>query len=202
MSILFIGKPAPDFSAKAVMPDNSFQNDFNLKTYLKNSKGILFFYPLDFTFVCPSEIISFHNKIGEFAAKKTKIIGVSVDSHFSHLAWKNTPHNKGGVGRIQFPLVSDLSKSISKHYHVLNEEEGISMRGTFFIDENFILRHMLVNDLPIGRSVEEALRIVDAWDHFNEFGEVCPAGWQKGDEAMQATSEGVADYLASNADKL
>ncbi|MDX1916446.1 MAG: peroxiredoxin [Rickettsiaceae bacterium] len=198
---IFVGKMAPDFTAKAVMADNQIQSDFNLQSYLKNSRGIVFFYPLDFTFVCPSEIISFHNKISEFAHRKTKLLGISVDSHYSHLAWKNTPHNKGGVGRIQFPLVSDLNKNISKSFNVLNDD-GISMRGTFFIDENFVLRHMIVNDLPLGRSVDEALRIIDAWDHFTQFGEVCPAGWKKGEDAMQPSSEGVADYLASNADKL
>ncbi len=201
MTDLFVGKTAPNFTAKAVMTDNTIQNDFNAESYFKNTRGIIFFYPLDFTFVCPSEIISFHNRISEFTSRKTKIVGISVDSHFSHLAWKNAPYNKGGIGRIQFPLVSDLNKSISKDYRVLNDE-GISMRGTFFIDENFVLRHMIVNDLSIGRSTDEALRIIDAWDHFCEHGEVCPAGWRKGEEAMQATQEGVSDYLASNADKL
>lgn len=198
---LFVGKEAPDFTAKAVMPDNSFDVNFNLKNYAKKGKIVLFFYPLDFTFVCPSEIIAFHNKISDFASRKTQVVGVSVDSHFSHLAWKNTPYNKGGVGNIQFPLVSDLKKDISKSYNVLNDE-GIAMRGTFFIDENFILRHILVNDLPLGRSVEEMLRLIDAWDHHKQYGEVCPAGWQKGEDAMSATAAGVADYLASNAEKL
>lgn len=198
---IFVSKLAPDFTAKAVMMDNQIQNDFNLQSYLKNSRGIIFFYPLDFTFVCPSEIIAFHNHIADFSARKTKIVGISVDSHFSHIAWKNTPYNKGGIGRIQFPLVSDLNKDIAKSYNVLNDD-GIAMRGTFFIDENFILRHMIVNDLPLGRNVDEALRIIDAWDHFSQFGEVCPVGWRKGDEAMQPSQEGVSDYLASNADKL
>ncbi len=198
---LFVGNAAPDFTAKAVMHDNSIENEFNLKQYCKNHKCVLFFYPLDFTFVCPSEIIAFHNKLGEFTARQTKIISISVDSHFSHLAWKNTPYNKGGVGNIQFPMVSDLTKNISKAYNVLNND-GIAVRGTFFIDENFILRHMLVNDLPLGRSVEEMIRLIDAWDHHTQHGEVCPAGWHKGQDAMSATSEGVSDYLASNADKL
>lgn len=201
MENLFVGKTAPDFTAKAVMPDNSIEHEFNLKHYCRGNKCVLFFYPLDFTFVCPSEIIAFHNRLGDFAARQTKVVGISVDSHFSHLAWKNTPYNKGGVGNIQFPLVSDLTKKISSAYNVLNED-GISMRGTFFLDEHFILRHMLINDLPLGRSVEEMLRLLDAWDHHAQFGEVCPAGWNKGEEAMTATSEGVSDYLASNADKL
>lgn len=201
MSSIFVSKIAPDFRAKAVMPDNSFDNEFSLKNYASGQKIVLFFYPLDFTFVCPSEIIAFHNRIGEFAARKTKILGISVDSHFTHLAWKNTPYNKGGIGNIQFPLVSDLTKEASKLYNVLNDE-GVALRGTFFIDENFILRHMIVNDLPLGRSVEEMIRLIDAWDHHTQYGEVCPAGWHKGDEAMSASAEGVSDYLSSNADKL
>jgi peroxiredoxin (alkyl hydroperoxide reductase subunit C) len=201
MSGIFVGKTAPDFKAKAVMPDNSFEHEFSLKQYSSGQKCVLFFYPLDFTFVCPSEIIAFHNRIGEFASRKTKVVGVSVDSHFSHLAWKNTSYNKGGIGNIQYPLVSDLTKDISKAYHVLNDD-GVALRGTFFIDENFVLRHILVNDLPLGRSVEEVLRLIDAWDHHTQYGEVCPAGWHKGQDAMSANADGVSDYLASNADKL
>ncbi len=197
----FVGKEAPDFIAKAVMPDNEIEYEFSLKDYANGSKIVLFFYPLDFTFVCPSEIIAFHNRLGEFSARNTKIIGVSVDSHFSHLAWKNTPHSKGGIGNIQFPLVADLNKFVSRAYNVLNDD-GISMRGTFLIDEDFILRHMLVNDLPLGRNVDETLRMIDALDFHRENGEVCPAGWNKGDEAMTPSSEGVSDYLASNAEKL
>ena len=200
MDTLFVGKTAPDFTAKTVMPDNSIE-DLNLKLYANNHKCVLFFYPLDFTFVCPSEIIAFHNRLGDFASKQTKVLGISVDSHFSHLAWKNTPHNKGGVGNVQFPLVSDLTKNIAKSYNVLNND-GVALRGTFFIDEHFVLRHMLVNDLPLGRSVDEMLRLIDAWDHHTQYGEVCPAGWNKGKDAMKATGDGVADYLASNAEKL
>jgi len=197
---IFVGKTACDFNAKAVMPDNSIE-EISLKKYIGGHKCIIFFYPLDFTFVCPSEIIAFNNRLGEFEARKTKIVGISVDSHFSHLAWKNTTYNKGGIGNIQFPLVSDLTKAISKSYNVLNDD-GVSLRGTFFIDENFILRHMLINDLPLGRSVEETLRLIDAWDHHSQYGEVCPAGWHKGSEGMTASTEGVSDYLASNAEKL
>jgi peroxiredoxin (alkyl hydroperoxide reductase subunit C) len=201
MTNLFVGKAAPDFTAKAVMPDNSFEHEFSLKQYAAGQKCVLFFYPLDFTFVCPSEIIAFHNRIGEFSSRKTKVVGVSVDSHFSHLAWKNTPYNKGGIGNIQYPLISDLTKNISKSYQVLNDD-GIALRGTFFIDENFILRHILINDLPLGRSVDEVIRLIDAWDHHTQYGEVCPAGWNKGQDAMSANADGVSDYLASNADKL
>ena len=197
----FVGKEAPNFKSKAIMPDNEIEFEFDLKEYADGNKVVVFFYPLDFTFVCPSEIIAFHNRLGEFASHKTKVVAVSVDSHFSHLAWKNMSHNKGGIGNVQFPMVSDLNKFISRSYNVLNDD-GISMRGTFVIDENFILRHMHVNDLPLGRNVDEVLRLLQAIDHHSEYGEVCPAGWSKGKEAMTASSEGVADYLASNADKL
>jgi len=197
----FIGKPAPDFEAKVVMPDNSIVSDFNLKKYLKGHKGILFFYPLDFTFVCPSEIIAFNNRLGEFSTRNTKVIAVSVDSHFSHHAWKAMPVNKGGIGNIQFPLVSDLKKSISTAYNVLNED-GVSYRATFLIDEGFNIRHFLVNDLPLGRNVDETLRMIDALEHYSTHGEVCPAGWKKGDQGMSPTHQGVSDYLTSNAERL
>lgn len=197
----FIGKPAPDFEAKVVMPDNSIVADFNLKKYLKGHKGIVFFYPLDFTFVCPSEIIAFNNRLGEFSARNTKIVAVSVDSHFSHHAWKAMPVNKGGIGNIQFPLVSDLKKSISNAYNVLNED-GVSYRATFLIDEEFNIRHFLINDLPLGRNVDETLRMIDALEHHSTHGEVCPAGWKKGDQGMSPTHQGVSDYLTSNAERL
>jgi peroxiredoxin 2/4 len=201
MTEIFVGNEAPNFIAKAVMPDNSFDDNFDLKSYAAGNKLVVFFYPLDFTFVCPSEIIAFDNRLGEFTSRKTKVVGISVDSHFSHLAFKNTAHNKGGIGNIQYPLISDLTKSISKDYRVLTNA-GISLRGSFFIDQNFVLRHMIVNDLPLGRSVDEMLRLIDAWDHHTEYGEVCPAGWSKGKEGMTATKEGVADFLSSNAEKL
>lgn len=197
----FIGKEAPNFVANAVMPDNSIDDSFNLKEYLHGQKAIIFFYPLDFTFVCPSEIIAFNNRLSEFYARNTKIIAISVDSHFSHHAWKSMPVNKGGIGDIKFPIVSDLKKEISNAYDVLNEN-GIAYRATFLIDENFHIRHYLVNDLPLGRNVNEALRMIDALDHFTKNGEVCPAGWKKGDHAMDPTPQGVADYLTSHAETL
>ncbi len=200
MAVL-VGMPAPDFTAKAVMPDNEINESFNLKSYLKGDVGVLFFYPLDFTFVCPSEIIAFNNRLAEFASRGVKLIGISVDSHFTHLAWKNTAVEKGGIGNIKFPLVSDLSKQIARDYDVLVNEE-VALRGTFMIDRHGVVRHQVVNDLPLGRNVSEALRMVDALLFHEQYGEVCPAGWNKGDEGMKATSEGVADYLTSNADKL
>ncbi len=198
---IFVGRAAPDFTAKAIMPDNSIEHEFNLKQYAKGHLCVVFFYPLDFTFVCPSEILSFNNRLNEFANKNTRIVAVSVDSHFCHLAWKNTSTRDGGIGDIQFPIVSDIKKDISKMYNVLNDD-GISMRGTFIIDTHFTLRHSLVNDLPLGRNVAETLRTVDAIHHHNEHGEVCPAGWHKGFEAMSANHEGVKKFLAANANKI
>lgn len=198
---IFIGKDAPDFTAKAVMPDDSIDTNFNLRNYLKGHKGVLFFYPLDFTFVCPSEIIAFNNRLGEFNSRGAKVISVSVDSHFAHHAWKSMSVTKGGIGNVQFPMVADLSKEISRSYNVLSEE-SIAFRGTFLIDENFKIRHYLVNDLPLGRNIDETLRMVDALDYHNAHGEVCPAGWKKGDHGMNPTKQGVADYLSSNAEEL
>ena len=200
MSVL-VGKTAPDFTATAVMPDNSFDDAFNLKKYLKGKNGIVFFWPLDFTFVCPSEIIAFHNRIKEFKLRKTEVIGVSVDSHFTHFAWKQTPVEKGGIGNVQFPMVADLTKSIARDYDVLINE-SIALRGTFLIDSNFTVRHQLVNDLPLGRNVDEAIRMVDALQFHEKHGEVCPANWKKGDKGMNASPEGVAAYLTENAGKL
>jgi peroxiredoxin (alkyl hydroperoxide reductase subunit C) len=199
--VAFVSKEAPNFVAKAVLQDNSINYEFNLKEYAKDSKCVLFFYPLDFTFVCPSEIIAFNNRLDEFEARNTKVVGVSVDSHFSHLQWKSTPYNKGGIGDLQYPLVSDLCKNVSRSFNVLNED-GVALRGTFLIDEHFIIRHISINDLPVGRNVDEILRIIDAIDYHEENGEVCPAGWMKGKEGMTATKEGVIDYLTSNADRL
>jgi peroxiredoxin (alkyl hydroperoxide reductase subunit C) len=192
-----VTKPAPDFTATAVMPDNSFNENFTLSGY-KGKYVVLFFYPLDFTFVCPSEIIAFNDKLGEFHARNCEVIGVSVDSHFSHWAWKNTPVNKGGIGNIQYPLVADITKNIARDYGVLFNE-AIALRGLFIIDKEGIVRHALVNDLPLGRSVDEALRVLDALQFTEEFGEVCPANWSKGKEGMKPNAEGVAEYLAKHA---
>ncbi len=193
-----VTKPAPDFTATAVMPDNSFKEDFTLSSY-KGKYVCLFFYPLDFTFVCPSEILAFDKRLQEFKDKNCEVIGVSVDSHFTHLAWKNTPVEKGGIGNIQYPLVADLSKKISLSYGVLLEDVGVALRGLFLIDKEGIIRHQLVNDLPLGRSVDEALRILEAIQFHEQHGEVCPANWKPGEEAMKPTPEGVAEYLKKHA---
>ncbi len=193
----FVGEEAPEFKATAVMADNTFKNDFQLSDF-KGKYVLLFFYPLDFTFVCPSEIIAFNKKLDEFKSRNVEVIGVSTDSHFSHWAWKNTPVNTGGIGDIQFPLVADLTKEISADYGVLLEG-GMALRGTFLIDKEGMVQHMSVNNLGLGRSVDEALRMIDALQHLEEHGEVCPANWSKGDDAMTPTADGVAKYLSDNA---
>ena len=200
MSVL-VGKEAPDFTATAVMADNSIKADFNLKSHIKGKMGVLFFWPLDFTFVCPSEIIAFDNRIEEFKKRGAELIGVSVDSQFTHFAWKNTPVEKGGIGNIRFPMVADLTKSIARDYDVLLNN-SIAFRGTFLIDKKGIVRHQVVNDLPLGRNVEETLRMIDALVFHEEHGEVCPANWKKGDAGMKATAEGVASYLKEKAKAL
>jgi peroxiredoxin (alkyl hydroperoxide reductase subunit C) len=191
-----VTKEAPDFTAQAVMPDNSFA-ELKLSSY-RGKYVVLFFYPLDFTFVCPSEIIAFDAVLAKFQKKNAEVIGVSVDSHFTHLAWKNTPRDQGGIGPIRYPLVSDLDKNIARKYGVLLDA-GIALRGLFLIDKGGVVRHALINDLPLGRSVDEALRLLDALQFVEQHGEVCPANWREGDEAMKPTADGVAAYLAKHA---
>jgi len=197
MSVI-VTQPAPDFEATAVMPDGTFNEKFRLSDYKGKKYVVLFFYPLDFTFVCPSEILAFDKKIKEFEERNVQVIGVSVDSHFCHWAWRNTPVEKGGIGSVKFPLVADITKQISRDYGVLFNE-AVALRGLFLIDKDGIVRHALINDLPLGRNVDEAIRIVDALQHFEKHGEVCPANWRKGEEAMKPSAEGVAEYLAKHA---
>jgi len=191
-----VTKPAPDFTAVAVMPDNTFNEKFSLSEY-RGKYVILFFYPLDFTFVCPSEIIAFDKAIDRFKEKNCEVIGVSIDSQFTHLAWKSSPVVAGGIGNINYPLVADLDKEISRQYGVLLPE-GIALRGTFLIDKEGIIRHMVLNDLPLGRSIEEAIRMVDALQFHEQHGDVCPANWKQGEEGMKPTADGVADYLSKH----
>ena len=188
-----VTQQAPDFTAVAVMPDNSFKEDFTLSAF-RGKYVLLFFYPLDFTFVCPSEIIAFDKALARFKEKNCEVIAVSVDSQYSHWAWKNTPVNSGGIGNIQYPLVADLGKSISRDYGVLLPE-GLALRGTFLIDKQGIIRHITINDLPLGRNVEESLRLIDALQFHEQHGDVCPANWKEGEDAMTPTAAGVADYL-------
>jgi peroxiredoxin (alkyl hydroperoxide reductase subunit C) len=191
-----VTKPAPDFSAQAVMPDNSFA-ELKLSSY-RGKYVVLLFYPLDFTFVCPSEIIAFDKALDKFKVKNAEVVGISVDSHFTHLAWKNTAPSQGGIGEISYPLVADLNKNISRDYGLLFDD-SVALRGLFLIDKEGVIRHAVINDLPLGRNVDEALRMLDALRFTEEHGEVCPANWREGEEAMKPTAEGVAEYLAAHA---
>ena len=194
MSVL-VTKEAPDFTAQAVLENDAIE-ELSLSSY-RGKYVVLFFYPLDFTFVCPSEILAFNREVEEFRKRNAELIGVSVDSQYTHFAWRNTAVENGGIGSIHFPLVADLDKSISDAYGVLLPD-GISLRGVFLIDKEGIVRHQLVNDLPLGRSVEEVIRLLDALQFTEKYGEVCPANWKPGEEAMKPTAEGVAEYLAKN----
>ena len=198
---MLVTKKAPDFTAKAVLADGQIVDNFNLYENIGEKGAVLFFYPLDFTFVCPSEIIAFSHRIEEFSSRGINVIGVSVDSQYSHFAWRETPVENGGIGRIKYPLVADLSKQISKDYDVLFGE-SVALRGSFLIDKDGTVRHAVINDLPLGRNIDEMIRMVDAMLFTNEHGEVCPAGWSKGQEGMKADTAGVAEYLAKNAEKL
>lgn len=193
---MLVGKKAPEFSASAVV-NSEIVNDFSLEQYLGRQYVLLFFYPKDFTFVCPTELIGFQNALPEFEKRHTAVVGCSTDSEFCHWAWANTPRNQGGIQGVTYPLVADINKEIAAKFDVLAEEgDRVAYRGLFLIDKEGVVRHMLINDMPLGRSIDEAIRIVDALQHFEQFGEVCPMGWHKGETAMQATHEGVAGYLA------
>ncbi len=200
MAVL-VTQPAPDFTAAAVMPNNTIEENFNLKSHINGKYAVLFFYPLDFTFVCPSEILAFDHRMKEFKDRNVEVIAVSVDSQFTHLAWKNTPVEKGGLGNVQFPMVADLSHAIARDYDVLIGDK-VALRGSFLIDTNGIVRHQVINDLPLGRDVDEMIRMIDALQFTEQHGEVCPAGWNKGKAGMKASPEGVAEYLAEHASEL
>ena len=214
---MLVTKKAPEFKTQAVMPDNTIQ-EVSLSDY-KGKKVVLFFYPLDFTFVCPTELLAFDKRLSEFESRGVQVLGCSVDSRWSHLAWKNTDINNGGIGNIQYPLLQDLDKSIARNYDVLvgasdvmvETEEGlettsiggaVALRGSYLIDEEGVIRHAVLNDLPLGRNIDEMLRMIDALSHHQKHGEVCPAGWKDGDTAMAESPEGVSSYLSDNSDKL
>lgn len=200
MSVL-VGKKAPEINAPAVMADGSINPSFSLADY-KDKYIVLFFYPLDFTFVCPTELIAFSHRIDEFEKRNVQVIGCSIDSQFTHLAWRNTPVNEGGIGPVKYPLVADIKHEICRNYDVELDPAGVALRGSFLIDREGLVRHQVVNDLPLGRNIDEMLRMVDALQFHEKYGEVCPAGWNKGDQGMVANGEGVASYLAEQAVKL
>ncbi|NGX28550.1 MAG: putative peroxiredoxin [Candidatus Anoxychlamydiales bacterium] len=191
-----VGKKAPEFKSKAVIK-NKFDEDFSLSNY-HGRYVIFFFYPLDFTFVCPTELHAFQEKLEAFKKKDAQVVGCSVDSIYSHFAWLDTPKDKGGIKGVEYPLVADITKNISRDYGVLNEDEGIAYRGLFLIDKEGIVRHEIINDLFLGRSVDEALRVLDALICFETHGEVCPANWHLGEKTLKPTQEGVAEYLSHN----
>ncbi len=199
MSVL-VGKPAPDFTAEAVLGNNEIKS-FSFSKETKGKYAVLFFYPLDFTFVCPSELIAFDHRLEEFKKRGVEVIGCSIDSQFTHLAWKNTPVDKGGIGQVKYTLVADVKHAICQAYDV-EAGAGVAFRGSFLIDKAGVVRHQVVNDLPLGRDIDEMLRMVDALQFTEEHGEVCPAGWKKGKAGMNASTAGVAKYLAEHAKEL
>lgn len=198
---VLVGQEAPDFTAAAVLGSGEIVDNFNFKEATKGKYAVVFFYPLDFTFVCPSELIAFDHRLAEFKAKNVEVIGISIDSHFTHAAWRNTPVNQGGIGQVGYTLVADIKHEICQSFGV-EAAGGVAYRGSFLIDKNGVVRHMVVNDLPLGRNVDEMLRMVDALQFTEEHGEVCPAGWNKGKAGMKASTQGVADYLANHAKDL
>ncbi|MBZ7938499.1 MULTISPECIES: peroxiredoxin [Campylobacter] len=198
---MIVTKKALDFTAPAVLGNNEIVQDFNLYKNIGSKGAVVFFYPKDFTFVCPSEIIAFDKRYQEFKDRGIEVIGISGDNEFSHFAWKNTPVNQGGIGQVKFPLVADLTKQIARNFDVLYAE-AVALRGSFLLDADGTVRHAVINDLPLGRNIDEMIRMVDTMLFTNEHGEVCPAGWNKGDEGMKADPKGVAEYLNKNESKL
>ncbi len=201
MSVL-VGKQAPDFTVPAVLADGEIVDSFSFSEATKEKYAVVFFYPLDFTFVCPSELIALDHRMDEFKSRGVEVIAVSIDSHFTHNAWRNTAINEGGIGQVGYTMAADLDHQICKNYDVEAETPAVAYRGSFLIDQNGLVRHQVVNDLPLGRNIDEMIRMVDALQFHEEHGEVCPAGWTKGDSGMNASPEGVAEYLGNNADKL
>ena len=200
MAVL-VGKKAPTFKAAAVLGNGEIDNNFDFAQAVQGKYAVVFFYPMDFTFVCPSELIAFDRRIEEFNKRNVEVIGVSIDSEFVHSAWRNTPVNNGGIGPVRYTLIADTKREIMQAYDV-ESEGGVAFRGSFLIDREGIVRHQIVNDLPLGRDIGELLRVIDALQFTEEHGEVCPAGWNKGDKGMKPSTAGVADYLSQNADKL
>lgn len=201
MTIL-VGRKAPDFTAAAVLADGRIVDDFQLSDAIKGKYGLVFFYPLDFTFVCPSELIALDHRMKKFKELGVEVIAVSIDSQFTHKAWRSTSINEGGIGEVAYNLVADIKHSICQAYGVEHPSAGVALRAAFVIDKDGIVRSQIVNDLPVGRSIDELIRIIDAIQYHEKHGEVCPAGWQKGDKGMVATAEGVSNYLENYAEAL
>ena len=200
--MVLVTRQAPDFTSSAVLGNGEIVNNFNFKKHVNGKAAVLFFYPLDFTFVCPSELIAFDHRYEEFKKRGVEVVGVSIDSEFTHNAWRNTPTENGGIGAVKYALAADVKHDIAKAYGIEHPEDGVALRASFLIDKNGVVRHQVVNDLPLGRNIDEMLRMVDALQFHEEHGEVCPAQWEKGKEGMKDSPEGVAKYLKQNADKL
>jgi peroxiredoxin (alkyl hydroperoxide reductase subunit C) len=201
MTIL-VGRSAPDFTASAVLGTGEITNSFHLAEVIKDKYAFVFFYPLDFTFVCPSELIAIDNRIEEFNDRNTVVIGISIDSQFTHNAWRKTPVQEGGIGAVRYPLVADVNHQICQAYGVEHPTAHIALRGAFLIDKQGVVRSQIVNDLPLGRNIDEMIRLVDALQFHEKHGEVCPAGWNKGSTGIKPTEKGIADFLAGNAEVL
>lgn len=199
---VLVGREAPDFTAAAVLGNGEIVDNFNFKEATAGKMAVVFFYPLDFTFVCPSELIAFDHRLKDFTDRGVEVIGVSIDSQFSHNAWRNTPVKDGGIGPVGYALVADVKHEICQAFDVEHPDAGVAFRGSFLIDQEGNVRHQVVNDLPLGRNIDEMLRMVDALKFHQEHGEVCPAGWNEGDKGMNASPDGVAKYLSEEADKL
>jgi len=202
MTMVLVTRQAPDFTSSAVLGNGEIVDNFNFKKHIEGKAAVLFFYPLDFTFVCPSELIAFDHRYEEFKKRGVEVVGVSIDSQFTHNAWRNTPTENGGIGAVKYALAADVKHDIAKAYGIEHPEAGVALRASFLIDKNGVVRHQVVNDLPLGRNIDEMLRMVDALQFHEEHGEVCPAQWEKGKEGMKDNPEGVAKYLKQNADKL
>ena len=200
--MVLVTRQAPDFTAAAVLGNGEIVENFNFKRHISGKPAVVFFWPLDFTFVCPSELIAFDHRYKEFQARGVEVVGVSIDSQFTHNAWRKTPTDKGGIGEVQYAMVADVKHDIAKAYGIEHPEAGVALRASFLIDKNGVVRHQVVNDLPLGRNIDEMLRMVDALQFLEEHGEVCPAQWSKGKEGMKDNPEGVASYLKKNADSL
>ncbi|XZG71911.1 peroxiredoxin [Chitinibacteraceae bacterium HSL-7] len=198
MAVL-VGKQAPDFTASAVLGNGEIVDAYNLTQAKEGKYAVVFFYPLDFTFVCPSELIAFDHRLEEFTKRNVEVIGVSIDSQFTHAAWRNTPVDKGGIGQVGYTLVADVKHEICKAYDVELEAAGVALRGSFLIDKAGVVQHQVINNLPLGRDIDEMLRVIDALQFTEEHGEVCPAGWKQGKKGMKASTAGVAEYLAAEA---
>jgi len=201
MSVL-VGKQAPDFTVPAVLGNGEIVDSFSFSEATKGKYAVIVFYPLDFTFVCPSELIALDHRMDEFTSRGVEVVAVSIDSHFTHNAWRNTAINDGGIGPVRYTMAADIAHTIVKDYDVEAESPAVAYRGSFLIDKTGMVRHQVVNDLPLGRNTDEMLRMVDALQFHEEHGEVCPAGWTKGDAGMDASPKGVASYLSENSDKL